>query len=363
MPRLNLCCCASLCLLFFSVGSARADKLLLVAGGEGPEGSPAAETKLVQPFGVDFDRDGTMYIVEMRGGERLLATDSQGHLAAVAGVLGQYGYSGDGGPARAARFNGMHSLAVAGDGRVFLADTWNCCVRVFDPRTGVVSLFKGQPSPLPPGKDKAAPNAELGGVYSVAFDPSGQVLYLCDLDRRRIFRADPQSGAMSLLAGNGEKGRPLNARPAAEQPLFDPRAVAADRRGNVYILDRSANQMLVVSPDGKIRTVAGSGEKGAANIGGNAMHAQMNGPKHLAVDRDDSVLIADTENHRILRYNPADESLRLVAGTGKKGRTIVAGAPKQTELAQPHGVIVHRATGDIYIADSGNNRVLKIVRD
>lgn len=363
MPRATLILSPSLALVLLLTTAARADKLVLLAGGDGPAGSPAAETKLVQPFGTEFDRSGTMYIVEMRGGERLLAADSQGNLAAVAGELGQYGYSGDGGPARDARFNGMHSLAVAGDGRVFLADTWNCCVRVFDPRSGIVKLFKGQPGPLPPGKDKAAPNAELGGVYSVAFDPTGQVLYMCDLDRRRIFRADPVTGSMSLLAGNGEKGKPLNARLAVEQPLLDPRAVAADHRGNVYILDRSGSQLLVVEPDGRIRTVAGSGEKGAANIGGGAMHGQMNGPKHLAVDRDDTVLIADTENHRILRYDPAAERLSLVAGNGKKGHGGLGGEPRQAELSLPHGVTVHPKTGEIYISDSGNNRVLKISRD
>lgn len=345
------------CLLLFAA-SARADKLVLVAGG--PDASPQA--MLVQPFGVDFGSDGTMYIVEMRGGERLLSFRS-GDLLTVGGALGEHGYRGDGGPALQSRFNGMHSLAIGADDRVFLADTWNCCVRVFDPRTGIVKLFKGQPSPLPPGKDKLAPSAELGGVYSVAFDPDRQVLYMCDLDRRRILRADPRNGATTLVAGKGQKGRPLDGQPAVEQPLFDPRAVAADRRGNVYILDRSGNQLLVVNPDGKIHAVAGSGAKGSAGVGSRALHAQMNGPKHLVIDQDDSVLIADTENHRILRYDPAARLLSLVAGTGKRGSAGVGGDPTRTELAQPHGVMVHRTTGEIYIVDSGNNRILKIVHD
>ena len=59
------------CVLLLAAPS-RADRLVHVAGGDGPEGSPVAQAKLVAPFGVDFGRDGTMYIVEMRGGERLL---------------------------------------------------------------------------------------------------------------------------------------------------------------------------------------------------------------------------------------------------------------------------------------------------
>lgn len=363
MPRHRLIFAALTILALLAAAPARADKLVHVAGAEGADNAPGAPNRLVQPFGVDFASDGTMYIVEMRGGERLLAQNSQGNLVTLAGALDSHGYSGDGGPGPQARFNGMHSLAVGGDGRVFLADTWNCCVRVFDPRTGLVKLFKGQPSPLPPGANQARPNAELGGVYSVAFEPAGKVLYLCDLDRKRIYRADPETAAMSLVAGNGQGGRPQDGQPAVEQPLVDPRAVAADRQGNVYILERSGHQLRVVGADGKIRTVAGTGEKGSTGPGGPALQAQMNGPKHLSIDRDDSVLIADTENQRILRYVPASKLLQLVAGTGRKGRSGIGGDPKQAELSQPHGVIVNRSTGDIYIADSGNNRVLKIVHD
>jgi DNA-binding beta-propeller fold protein YncE len=342
---------------------ARADKLVLVAGGDGPDNSPAQQARLVQPFGVDFGLDGTLYLVEMRGGERLRAIDSSGRLITLAGKTNERGYSGDGGPGRDATFNGMHSLAVGGDGRVYLADTWNCCVRVFDPRNGDVQLFKGQPTPLPAGGDKAPPNAELGGVYCVAFDPAGKQLYICDLDRRRIFRADRETRQMTLVAGNGRAGKPLDGQLAIEQPLVDPRAVAVDRHGAVYILERNAQQLRVVDPDGAIRTVAGSGEKGAAGIGGPALAAQMNGPKHLCIDRDDSVLIADTENHRILRYLPGKRTLELVAGTGRKGRAGLGGDPKQAEFSKPHGVIVHRATGEVYISDAENDRVVKIVRE
>jgi DNA-binding beta-propeller fold protein YncE len=75
------------------------------------------------------------------------------------------------------------------------------------------------------------------------------------------------------------------------------------------------------------------------------------------------VLIADTENHRIVRYNPRDETVSVVAGTGKKGTGGVGGDPLKVELNQPHGVAVHPKTGDIYISDSSNGRVLRIIRE
>jgi DNA-binding beta-propeller fold protein YncE len=96
---------------------------------------------------------------------------------------------------------------------------------------------------------------------------------------------------------------------------------------------------------------------------GKALEAALNGPKYLSVDRDGSVLIADTENHRILRYSPKDNTLAAVAGTGKKGTAGVGEDPLKAELSQPHGVIVHPKTGEIYISDSTNGRVLKIIRE
>lgn len=350
-------------LLFTSAAFARADKLVLVAGGNGPDGSPAAGSQLVHPFGVDFGADGTIYIIEMSGGERLRAIDAKGNLITLAGTLKNKGYSGDGGSGKDATFNGMHSLAVGPDGKVYLADTWNNCVRAFDPKTGTVNLVKGKPIPLAAGTRQPPPNTELGGVYCIAADPNGKFLFVCDLDRKKIFKIEYATGTMTLLAGNGQKGAPKENGDAATEPLVDPRAVAADANGNVYILERGGNALRVVSPEGKIRTVAGSGKKGTAGVGGPALQVQMSGPKHISIDRDNSVLIADTDNHRILRYVPGKEVVELVAGTGKVGTAGVGGDPKQAEFNQPHGIIVHPKTGDLYISDANNHRVLKIVRE
>jgi DNA-binding beta-propeller fold protein YncE len=156
-----------------------------------------------------------------------------------------------------------------------------------------------------------------------------------------------KSLTVRTAAGNGKKGIPTDGADATASPLFDPRAVTVGPDGRVFILERSGHVLRVVAPDGKISTIAGTGKAGASLT-------QMNGPKHLCIEPRASgyaVLIADTENHRVLRY--VDGKLELVAGTGKKGSS-------PTELAQPHGVMVHPKTGEIYIADSSNNRVVKI---
>ena len=188
-------------------------------------------------------------------------------------------------------------------------------------------------------------------------------MYVADIGNRRVRAIDVQTGAVSTFAGNGSKGVPKDGEPAAGQPLVDPRAVAADARGNVYILERSGHALRVVDPAGKIRTVAGTGRPGPGGYGGPALTATFNGPKYVAVDRDGSVLIADTENHQIRRYVPGKEVVELVAGTGQMGSAGVGGDPLKLEMKRPHGVTTHPTTGELYIADSENGRILKIVKE
>ena len=346
--------------LLLVVSAARADTIVLVAGGDGPDGSAATKAKLTQPFGVDFGPDGTTYLVEMAKGERLRAITAKGILVTLAGT-GEKGDGGDGGKATDAKFNGMHSLAVGPDGCVYLADTFNARVRKYDPKAGTVTAFAGSGEKGFAGDGGPALKAKFGGCYCLSFDPAGKNFFITDLENRRVRKVELASGVITTVAGNGEKGVPKDGEDALKQPLADPRAHAIDAKGNLYILERGGHALRVVNAAGKIRTVAGTGKAGMGS--GKALEAAMNGPKHLCIDRDGSVLIADTENHRIVRYVPGDEKLVVVAGTGKKGSAGVGGDPLKCELAQPHGVIVHPKTGELYIADSTNGRVLKIAKD
>lgn len=330
----------------------QAAKVVLVAGGtEDRTDIPATRALLKEPFGVDFDRAGNMFIVEMASGNRLLKVDTKGVLTHVAGQP-TAGDSGDGGPALRAQFNGPHNLAVLLDGDVLLADTWNGRVRRFGAAQGGVSSQ--------PGFNVPAAQARAAGPYCITLSPDGAQLYIADL--RRVHAVDLKTGQARVIAGNGEKGVPADGAVATAAPLVDPRAVAPDRQGNVYILERNGHALRVVDRNGKIRTVVNaSGKKGAEGDGGDALAATMNGPKHLCVDRDDTVIIADAENHLIRRYDPKTGKISRVAGTGKKGTAGLDGPPERCELNRPHGVTVHR-DGTLYITDSYNNRILKIVR-
>jgi hypothetical protein len=332
--------------------------VVLVAGSAG-EGKPPRGGELREPFAVDADRDGNLFIAELAG-RRVLKLDTAGRLTTVAGT-GELGAAGDGGPARQAQFNGMHHLAVSGRGDVFIADTWNNRVRKIDAATGIIETVIGTGEKGFSGDGGPARQADCGGIYCLALSTVRRQLVFADLDNRRVRALSLDDGTIQTVAGNGQRGIPANGALAVDSPLVDPRAVACDSSGNVYVLERSGHAVRVVDNQGRIRTVAGTGKKGPSADDVPALQATFNGPKHVCVDGDDDVIIADAENHAVRKLLVREQRVIRVAGTGRAGAGGIDGPPARVELNRPHGVFVDRH-GALYIADSENHRVLKIVR-
>lgn len=340
---------AVLSLLMSLATAAAADKIEL---------AHKPDQKLNGPFAVAFAADGTLYFVEMEKGQRLRKIVN-GVVVTVAGT-GEKGNDGDGNKGLTVQFNGMHNLVAGADDTLYLADTFNNRIRTFDPKAATVSRYAGTGEKGFAGDGGPADDAKFGGVYCLAFDKDRANLFVTDLDNRRIRKIEMKKRVVTTVAGNGQKGTPKDGEKALDQPLSDPRAAAVDSKGRLYIVERSGHALRVVDEDGKIRTVAGTGKAGSGV--GPALQAAMNGPKHLCIDTDDTVLIADTENHRVVRYVPKTEKLEPVAGTGKKGTAGIGGDPTAAELNQPHGVTVQPKTGTLFIADSSNNRIVKILK-
>jgi DNA-binding beta-propeller fold protein YncE len=336
-------------------------KTELVAGGDQAElTGPATRIKLSQPFGTDYDADGNLLICEFTGNRvRRIGRDG---VMTVLGGDGRKAHGGNGGPALTASFDGMHHLLVHG-AAVIVADTWNDEIRRIDLGSGLVEALAGRKGAKGFGGDGGpAKEAIFHEPYSIALDPDGVGLFVIDLKNRRLRRIDLKAGTIATVAGNGKSGRPKDGARAAESPLVDPRAVAVGKDGRVWILERGGHALRVLEKDGTIRTVAGTGKAGNGGDGGPALAASLNGPKHVTVDRDGSVLIADTENHRIRRYDPASGTVTAFCGSGTKGRAGLGGSALKVELNKPHGVTI-APDGSVIIADSSNDRVIRVVRN
>jgi sugar lactone lactonase YvrE len=324
-----------------------ATSLSIVVGDSQLNEPSTTRGKLNSPFGIDFDAAGTMYIVELTGG-RVHKMTAAGTFSTIAGD-GSQGYSGDGGPAKRATFNGMHNVAVTPSGDLYIADSWNHCLRQIDGKTGIITTIAGTGEPGFSGDGGPAKQAQFDFLMCVSLDSSNGKIYCADLRNLRIRVVDLTTGSIQTVAGNGTKGVPMQGARATDSPLVDPRAVAADSQGNVYVLEREGHALRVVTPEGIIRTVAGTGQKGDAV--GPALQSQFGSPKHLAIDRDDNVIIADEQNDRLVKYDAKADTVTAILGTGV--------ANPKCALSQPHGVCVHK-DGSIYVVDSGHHRILRL---
>ena len=182
-------------------------------------------------------------------------------------------------------------------GNLFIADTGNNRIRKVTP-AGVISTVAGNGTVVGYGGDGGpATSAQLHGPYGVAVDAAGN-LFIADRDNCRIRKVTP-GGVISTVAGNGTGGFSGDGGPATSAQLAAPHGVAVDAAGNLFIADYANNRIRMVTPDGIIRTVAGNGTMGFSGDGGPATSAQLFQPGGVAVDAAGNLFIADTFNNRV----------------------------------------------------------------
>ena len=242
-----------------------------------------------------------------------------------------------------ATFNGMHNVAVTPGGDVYISDSWNHCIRRID-RGSVITTIAGTGEPGFSGDGGPATSAKFDYVMCITLNHANDKLLVADLRNRRIREVNLESGRVRTVAGNGKKGVPKDGAKAIESPLVDPRAVCSDAKGNIYVLERGGHALRVVRPNGLVFTVAGDGQRGDTD--GPAMKARFNSPKHICVGPDQNVIIADDGNALIKKYTPRSGQVTTLLGRGK------------IKLSKPHGVCWER--GNLYVVDTGHNRILRL---
>jgi hypothetical protein len=212
------------------------------------------------------------------------------------------------------------------------------------------------------GDGGIATNAELRNPLGVAADALGN-FYIADAGNERIRKVNA-SGTITTVAGNGYQDSSYNGGfsgdngPAINAELNYPRGVAVDVIGNIYIADANNNRIRMVSPSGIITTVAGNGYAGFSGDNGLAISAELNNPQGVAVDASGNIYIADTANNRIRKVNPSG-TITTAAGNGTQGFSGDDGDATIAELAYPRGVGAD-ASGNIYIPDTLNSRIRKV---
>ena len=182
------------------------------------------------------------------------------------------------------------------------------------------------------GDGGPATKGEFNFIHDIVFGPDGN-LYIADSFNRKVRKIDLKTGIINTIKG-----------------CRGGRSIALDSKGNLYIADGSS--LRVRSPDGTMKVLLD-----ATHLGGAESPLAAN-PKHLGIDAQDNVLICDEQHPQLRKYLPAEGKLITLMGDGKSGTAGIGGPPAQAKLSSPHGVLFHN--GAIYVADSMNDRVLKI---
>ena len=321
--------------------------------GYAGDGGPASAALLSEPFMCAFDAAGNMYLAEAMNHCIRRVDRATGLIVTIAGT-GSEGYSGDGGPATEATFNQPYSLQVDNNGDVYVVDRLNFVIRKVDATTGTISTVAGTGEAGYRGDDGPGTAAQFREPNDCFLDGSGGLL-IADVQDQRIRRLDLTTGIITTFAGNGAKERRGDGLPATEASILGARAVCMDGAGNTYIAEREGNGIRKVDANGVISTVAGTGEFGYAGDGGPALISTWGGPKAIRCDHSGNVLVVDTENHAIRLIDATNGYVSTVAG-GRLGGEGDGGPAEAAAMDRPHGADID-AAGNIYIADSNNHRV------
>jgi sugar lactone lactonase YvrE len=335
-----------------------------VAGNTG-NGSPAVTAQLRQPVALTVDPSGNLYIAdsasntvrEVAATTGIINGASSGITAANHGSLTSLANNA----AAAPRFNQPSAVAIDASGNVDVLDNATSTVRRMS-STGVLSIVAGNAAGIAgfSGDNGQAINAKLNLPLGMAFDPSGNV-FIADTGNQRIRRVDASTGIITTVAGTGNAGYSGDGGLAAAAQISHPAAIATDSQGNLYIAD-SGNAAIrkVDVRTGIISTVAGTGIIGFSGDNAAAVAAKLNQPLGITVDAHNNLFISDTGNQRIREVAANTGVISTIAGDSKQGYSGDGGPSSSADLNQPYATAID-ASGNLYIADSGNGVIRKVL--
>jgi len=340
------------------------------------------------PTNIEFDADGNLIIAAWHNSlvKRLDLTTLQA--VTIAGT-GARSFSGDDGPATQAALDLPSSVVYEpSTGNILISDQANYRIRLVEPN-GTIHTICGDGTPAYFGDGGQAEQARLNSPKGQSAPPAGRItlnadgeIIIADTGNHAVRLIDA-AGIITTIAGNGTPGYSGDGGPANAAQLNTPSDVAVGPDGSIYIADTFNHAVRVITPDGIINTLAGTGVRGFSGDGGPASEATLDRPYGLTVATDGTVYVADTHNHRIRRISatlppdyepPTDDfddvevvpctgaagSICTIAGTGQKGRNGDGKTAEQTVMYWPIDV-EYAENGRVIVLDWNNHQVREIL--
>ena len=308
--------------------------------GYGGDGGPATRAQLNYPTGLVADAVGNVYVADSNG-RSVRKIDASGFITTFAGT-GTSGDGGDGGQAADTLLSGPFGVALDPLGNVYVSDMFAHKIRRIDP-AGIIRTAVGTGEWKDAEDTPGSESVKFRFPKGAALDPSGNLYFS---DDARVWKLDA-AGTVRVFAGADTPAR-----------LLGPWGLATDAFGNVYVADRWLHQVFKIDARGNTSRLAGTGRRGFGGDGGPAIEAQLLWPSSVAVDPFGNVYVADAGNHRI-RMIDSDGRISTIAGTGEWGEQGEGGPAIKAQLSSPHGLAAD-SSGNVYVAEEWSGRVLKI---
>ncbi|HET6285091.1 MAG TPA: hypothetical protein VFH73_29305 [Polyangia bacterium] len=344
------------------------------------DGLALRASALYWPMDVEFAPDGAAYVLDWQN-HRVRRADP-GADAVLKTVIGT-DEIGDGPnpdmgsevppgvPGTTINLNHPTDIQIASDGTLLLAAWHNHKVRRYSPATGLVELACGS-KPGFAGDGSPAAAALLNQPKSLVINPRTGAIFVLDTRNFRVRRIDPEGQhlintvvGVGTVGFSGDGGPPDAAQLKFQKPGDNPEpggALALDQQERLYIADTENQRIRRVDfAANTIETVAGTGMPGFSGDGGPATEAALNYPRDIEIGPDGRLYIADSDNHRVRAVDLDTGIISTVAGSGQVGFRGDGGPANLASLARPFGVAFD-AAGDLFIADTFNNRIRRVVR-
>lgn len=273
--------------------------------------------------------------------------------AVAQGIAG--GYSGDHGLATRAQLTWPHDVAISPEGTIYIADSGNRRVRRISKDGSIITVAGGGQAPLADGA--FATSVSLGYPTNLAVDSGGRLYVSTNVDGDlQVWMVRRDSTMARLVSGLSESRSDAEQASGWNQPVGG-LVLAAD--GTLYIADRAGSRVWKRTPDGVITAFAGTGQAGYSGDGGASSGAQLDSPVGLALDGEGNLYIADSGNNRIRKVDVRGVITTVAGSSGDYGDSGDGGKAVEARLSLPFGVAVGR-DGAVFIADTGNNRLRKV---
>ncbi len=331
-----------------------------VSGNMG-DGGPAIAARISFPVSVALDAAANLYVADY-GNNVVRKVTPAGIISTVAGWADCTGYSGDGGPATNGLFSEVFCLAADGAGNLYISDQSNNVIRKVD-AAGTITTFAGNGIAGAGGDGVPATAAMLSYPTAVVADNSGNV-FIADAGNFVIRKVSP-AGIISTVAGTMDSsGYTGNDGPATAAHLGYVYGMTLDRHGNLFIgeWDYSASpahgHIRKIDAAGTITLVAGKDtiDTWTEGIAADDLYLASLGPVHI----DDSDRLYFVMENRLCSLS-SDGRVHIAAGTGIQGFGGDGGSPLYANFFEING-IAHDVMGNLYLADSYNDRIRKIGR-